>query len=110
MPTSHRSDLPTAESETVGFLVSLKYNVATVSTHSIFQLSQPAPCYSSTNIIAALGPNVPSANQNTPALNGIKVTSWRKTNILEVFKAELDGSWSNLVYWKVSLHLAEGWN
>lgn len=45
-----------------------------------------------------------------PALKGIKVTSWRKTNILEVFKAELDGSWSSLVYQKVSLHLAEGWN
>lgn len=75
MPTSHTSDLPTAESETVGFLVSLKYNVATVSTHSLVQPSQRAPCYSSTKVIAALGPHVPSAYQNTPALNGIKVIS-----------------------------------
>lgn len=51
MPTLHTSDLPTAESETVGFLVSLKYNVATVSTHSTVQPSQQAPCYSSTNVL-----------------------------------------------------------
>ena len=28
---------------------------------------------------------------------------------LEVFKARLDGVWSNLVWWEVSLPMAEGW-
>jgi len=29
---------------------------------------------------------------------------------LEVFKARLDGALSNLVWWKVSLPMAQGWN
>jgi len=29
---------------------------------------------------------------------------------LEVFKVRLDGALSNLVYWEVSLPIAEGWN
>jgi len=29
---------------------------------------------------------------------------------LEVFKARLDGAWSNLGWWKVSLPMAGGWN
>lgn len=29
---------------------------------------------------------------------------------LEVFKAGLDGAWSNLVWWKLSLPMSGGWN
>jgi len=29
---------------------------------------------------------------------------------LQASKARLDGSWSNLVYWEVSLSIAGGWN
>jgi len=29
---------------------------------------------------------------------------------LAVFKTRLDGALSNLVWWKVSLHMAGGWN
>lgn len=50
---THIPYLPTAESETVGFLVSLKHKTANVSIAQQVQPPQWAPCYSSTNFIAA---------------------------------------------------------